>query len=206
MKAKIELDAADIRKVLANHYGIEEKDIVVSQCTKVLLPGDSVEKKAERITIVKIHADQEEIDNTELKECNEKQQKCECTEMEDNAEGNIVMGRAERMFRKREDWNDDNFKLVKGFVVLKCQKCGEIKSFFIRERQKHFQCFSCKAETPIDKDVVRPVYTKCHCCGNELMFRTNLTGDRIEIPCKKCGTLIPCALNKKGNAYNTVSV
>lgn len=93
---------------------------------------------------------------------------------------------------------------VKGFVILKCPHCGEARVSFFRQPQSAFRCFRCKRESPADLNEMRTAYTKCPCCENELVYRTNFTAEYMEVPCKKCGAPIDCRLDADGTAYNTI--
>ena len=53
----------------------------------------------------------------------------------------------------------------KGFLYIKCDKCGKEKGFCAKEKIKSYKC-ECGKETELVN--LKPLYTKCK-CGNEFM-------------------------------------
>lgn len=186
MKTMTELNAGDIRRIVAEHTGIPEESIIVSPRARVRFPGDLPEKKPEP---------QAAPAPAPAPEKPQPQR-----------------SRVERMFGKREEWGtapepqaeEQTVRPVKGFLIIKCRRCGATHSFFLKEYTTATRCAGCGAEIPLDGNLLRPAYMKCPDCENELKYRTNFTGERIELNCKKCGAPVDLELNGKGNAYNTI--
>ena len=215
MRAMMELNATDIKRVFAEHYILEEDEISVSPRAKVRIPADA----ALRTAVEKKPCDPCKPTQPECGECEcaaepeiEPEEPWEReAEIDRQEQRRKPMSRVERMFGKREDWNkgsasaDSPRRKIKGFLILKCQNCGETTSYFQREETDTFKCYRCNGAMPIDRNALKPLYAKCPNCGNdEIRYFTNLTGQHIEVPCKKCKAPIDCELNGKGNAYVTV--
>lgn len=58
----------------------------------------------------------------------------------------------------------------KGFLYIKCDKCGKEKGFCAKEKIKSYKC-ECGKETELVN--LKPLYTKCK-CGNEFKYMTNM--------------------------------
>lgn len=99
---------------------------------------------------------------------------------------------------------DMEIRPVKGFILSKCPRCGAIKSFFARDCTTYNRCRECGCEYTLDGKKMIPIFSKCPACENTIKWRTDLTGDAIELNCKKCGSPIDLELNGKGTAYVTI--
>lgn len=99
---------------------------------------------------------------------------------------------------------DMEIRPVKGFILSKCPKCGAIKSFFARDYTTYNKCRECGCEYTLDGKKMIPIFAKCPACENTIKWRTDLTGDAIELNCKNCGSPVDLELNGKGTAYVTV--
>ena len=192
MKTMTELNAGDIRRIVAEHTGIPEENIIVSPRARVRFPGDLPEKQLQPQAAPAFTPEPQP----------EKPQP--------------PKSRVERMFGKREEWGTapqqqaepeaeaQTVRPVKGFLIIKCRRCGATRSFFLKDYATATRCAGCGAEIPLDGNLLRPAYMKCPDCENELKYRTNFTGERIELNCKKCGAPVDLELNGKGTAYNTI--
>lgn len=119
--------------------------------------------------------------------------------------------RTERMFGKRETWNggadeaapdeaDGREKPVgwKGFLILRCPDCGEVRSFFSRDRITSNRC-SCGCV--YDLEDLLPAHVHCGKCGKYLKYRTNINYDYpITVDCLGCHAPIDLQLNVRGTA------
>ena len=87
----------------------------------------------------------------------------------------------------------------KGFMLIKCESCGEIRSFFSRKRITYNRC-QCGCYTDLYN--LKPAYQKCQ-CGKEFKYMTNLTDDTISGRCVECGRTVTMQINSRGTAYVT---
>lgn len=89
----------------------------------------------------------------------------------------------------------------KGFLLLKCRECGEIKGFCAKEPISEFRC-QCGAVTPLDENLL-PAFLRCQ-CGSTWHYRTNVKDDIIEYNCLNCGCPVDMSYNKKKGRYDTI--
>ena len=112
--------------------------------------------------------------------------------------------RVERMFGSRETWNtnqpDDDQGPYKGFLLVQCEECGEVKAFCAKRETYGFKC-SCGCETALEK--LRPVFMHCK-CGKTFRYKTNMTAETFSHTCLSCKAPVDLELNKKRTAYVTV--
>lgn len=151
-------------------------------------------------------------------------------EPEPPSEPEQLLSRVERLFGRRESWpnataaatpSQDKPKaeaeetedtgpeasfsrrVVKGFLIVECENCGQTREFCSRAEITSNRCHSCGHVTTLDKTYMRPAYAKCK-CGREFKYQTNATGDTITINCIACGSPIDMQLNGRGTAYVTL--
>lgn len=114
--------------------------------------------------------------------------------------------RVERLFGKRETWNntqaDEDQGPYKGFLMLECEECGEIKAFCAKRETYSFKC-ACGHVTPLEK--LRPMFMHCK-CGQVFRYKTNITRPTVSHTCIVCKAPVDMEINKKGTAYVTIGV
>lgn len=88
----------------------------------------------------------------------------------------------------------------KGFLRIRCVKCGKLKSFCTKKRLSGYYC-ECGGYTILD-DLVE-INARCSVCGHTWGYRTNNTDPLDEITCLKCGAPITLEQDKHGN-YRTI--
>lgn len=89
----------------------------------------------------------------------------------------------------------------RGFLLIKCQECGEIKGFCKKEPITEYRC-PCGAVTPLGEELTA-AYLRCQ-CGSNWKYRTNITDEVIEYNCLNCGCPVDLAYNKKKGIYETM--
>jgi ribosomal protein S27E len=90
----------------------------------------------------------------------------------------------------------------KGFLLIQCEDCGKIRGFYARQPQTKFYC-DCGNET--DLSGLRPLFLHCKKCGDSFKYMTNATDEHLTYECLHCGSPADLELNKRGDAYVTVS-
>lgn len=115
--------------------------------------------------------------------------------------------RVERMFGRRESWGtncaDDGQGPYKGFLLVVCEECGEVKAFCAKRETYGFRCDHCGHETPLEH--LRPMYMHCK-CGKSFHYKTNAATETITHACLDCKAPVDMELNRKGTAYVTIGV
>lgn len=77
----------------------------------------------------------------------------------------------------------------RGFVFLRCPKCGKERAFCAKEPLTRYVCRDCGASSELPP----PTRAYIHCeCGNTARYMTNITDWCFDIPCIRCGA--PCAV------------
>lgn len=89
----------------------------------------------------------------------------------------------------------------KGFLHVRCEKCGKIQSFCSKEVISSHRCKSCGHVTSLD--YLKRLYVNCQ-CGRTSRYKTNLDGDAFEISCFQCGAPVDIRYNDKKDLYETV--
>lgn len=117
--------------------------------------------------------------------------------------------RAETMFGPKETWTipeaaepeDAEPKPYKGFLIIRCAQCGELRGFCAKQPISSYRCASCNGETPLHD--LASAYIRCK-CGKHFKYRTNLEEDAFTYNCLSCGAPVDLVYNKKVRAYQTV--
>lgn len=134
MKTMTELNAGDIRRIVAQHLGIDESQITVSPRARVSFPGDLPEKQPQPQAAPAFTPEPQP----------EKPQP--------------PKSRVERMFGKREEWGAapqpqaepeaeaQTVRPVKEFLIIKCRRCGATRSFFLKDYATATRCAGCGEE------------------------------------------------------------
>lgn len=119
--------------------------------------------------------------------------------------------RTERLFGPKETWtrpdaenkgaSTTDQKLYKGFLLIRCSKCGQVRGFCAKEPIAASQCRACSGFTPLGELV--PMQVRCK-CGSVFRYKTNLTEDTFSYRCLSCGAPVDLTYNKKSGRYQTV--
>lgn len=89
----------------------------------------------------------------------------------------------------------------KGFLIIKCEHCGEIRAFCAKTPITQNTC-KCGHATELHD--LKPLHLKCK-CGSTFNYRTNITDNAFDWPCLNCGSPVDLELNKRGDTYVTVA-
>lgn len=95
---------------------------------------------------------------------------------------------------------EDKHGPYKGFLLIKCESCGEIRAYCAKYETYSFKC-KCGHETALENLI--PMHMHCK-CGKYYKYLTNLTGKLTSNNCMTCGSPVDMELNNKANAYVTI--
>ena len=89
----------------------------------------------------------------------------------------------------------------KGFLYIKCQHCGEIKSFCSKKSIKSYRCSECGTETPLKN--LSHLWLNCE-CGKASHYFTNMTEFAFDVNCIECGAPVAVKWNSRKKLYDTI--
>ncbi len=92
-------------------------------------------------------------------------------------------------------------KGYKGFLIVKCGRCGKVRGVCSKSLLTRWSCVCGHVTELYD---LRAVRLRCK-CGRAFSYMTNITGERFDFPCLNCGNPVDLALNKHGDAYETIT-
>lgn len=88
----------------------------------------------------------------------------------------------------------------KGFLLIKCRKCGKLKAFCAKTPIGSYIC-DCGGTTPIQNLVSATAACEC---GKIWRYRTNADDQTIEVRCIACGSPIDLVWNDRRGKYVTI--
>ena len=89
----------------------------------------------------------------------------------------------------------------KGFLLIRCSDCGQVKGFCAKQLISKFRCDDCGGVTKLVD--LRAAYMDCK-CGRHFKYRTNEKSEIITYSCMDCGAPVDMMLNSKRTAYTTI--
>ncbi len=88
----------------------------------------------------------------------------------------------------------------KGFLMIKCEKCGTVKGFCAKTPISEYKC-ECGGKTKLHG--LKMVHLHCK-CGSHFKYKTNIADERFEYNCLTCGSPVDLELNSRRNTYVTI--
>ena len=105
--------------------------------------------------------------------------------------------------KKKESMKAENLSLYcytyKGFLYIKCEKCGEIHAFCSRLPMDNSTCQTCGRKTYFHEPL-KPLYINCE-CGQRSRYMTNLNEDLFDVPCIECKAPVAVTYNQRKKIY-----
>lgn len=89
----------------------------------------------------------------------------------------------------------------KGFLIVRCHHCGEVKGFCSKVPLKYYKCEHCGKTTNLKG--LRKAFVNCE-CGKRYKYQTNITDNAFDCNCMSCGYPVPLQYNAKKNVYQTM--
>ncbi|TGJ75361.1 hypothetical protein CAGA_24590 [Caproiciproducens galactitolivorans] len=91
---------------------------------------------------------------------------------------------------------------VKGFLFVRCPKCGHEYGFCSKSPITEAICKEC-GEKFLLTSKMTPVEFTCE-CGHSFKYLTNISDSEFDIPCLDCGTPNAVIFHKADNQYKDV--
>lgn len=111
-----------------------------------------------------------------------------------------LFGNMQDTHEQREQQGEQEPEEYKGFLMIKCEKCGEIKGFCAKTPISEYRC-QCGGKTKLRN--LKMVHLHCK-CGSYFKYKTNITDERFEYNCLTCGSPVDLELNGRRNTYVTI--
>lgn len=108
----------------------------------------------------------------------------------------------ETVRKEQSEAVDQQEKAYRGFMYLKCPKCGTVKGFNSTKEIKGYHCFECGADTDFS-DGLEELYVNCE-CGKHFKYMTNMEELIFDINCIECGNPVAVKWNEKKQIYETM--
>ena len=96
---------------------------------------------------------------------------------------------------------DDGQGPYRGFLLIKCECCGEVRAFCAKRETYSFRCRECGEETPLEN--LRPLFMECR-CGQTSKYKTNITDRLVTHHCLNCKAPVDMMINRRETAFVTV--
>ena len=120
--------------------------------------------------------------------------------------------RVERMFGAKDGWPKAETPTeperewqegYKGFLLIRCPECGEIRGFCAKDFVTDTVCRKCGAGIEL-QDLI-PAHVNCEKCGAHYRYKTNIiTQEPVTFHCLGCEAPVDLQLNPRGTALTTV--
>lgn len=88
---------------------------------------------------------------------------------------------------------------VRGFLYVRCPKCGKEHGFCTKSPITESTCKDCGEKFQLPEKMT-PVEFTCE-CGHSFKYLTNITDAEFDIPCMDCGTPNAVMFHKIDNRY-----
>lgn len=88
-----------------------------------------------------------------------------------------------------------------GFLHIRCNKCGNTRSFCSKGRINQHKCPECGKQTELLQ--LKRAYINCE-CGGIFRYFTNESEEMFDLTCLKCGQPVALNYNRKKNLYETI--
>lgn len=88
----------------------------------------------------------------------------------------------------------------KGFLLVRCEKCGKVKAYCQKRETFVFKC-ECGNETLLEGMI--PMHLNCKKCGSKFLYKTNIKNSTYIHTCIKCRSPVKMHVNRRGTAYVT---
>ena len=121
--------------------------------------------------------------------------------MQSPAARRLCSGRETWAIPDRAEAEETTPKTYKGFLLIRCAQCGELRGFCAKQPISSYRCATCNGETPLHD--LTSAHIRCK-CGKHFKYRTNFEEDFLTYSCLSCGAPVNLAYNKKARTYQTV--
>lgn len=89
----------------------------------------------------------------------------------------------------------------RGFLYIRCEKCGNARGFCVKQPISRGLC-ECGHETKLTG--LRKMSVTCRCCGKHFDYQTNMDADVFTVNCLHCGAPVDLELHGRTNEYISI--
>lgn len=89
----------------------------------------------------------------------------------------------------------------KGFLLIKCEQCGDIHAFCAKVPISTYRCQECGGRTPLE--TMARLTVACE-CGARHNYLTNIVTRQMDVTCFTCGAPVAVEWNDKLQRYTTI--
>ena len=93
------------------------------------------------------------------------------------------------------------FERYRGFLYIRCEKCGSTRGFCLKYPSDRAFC-QCGHETKLTG--LRKMSVTCRCCGKHFDYQTNMDADVFTVSCLHCGAPVDLELHGRTNEYISI--
>lgn len=89
----------------------------------------------------------------------------------------------------------------KGFLLIYCERCGNVHAFAVRERITEAYCKVCHKKISLEN--LKPLWLHCE-CGKRIRYMTNHVFSLFDVECIRCGNPVAVWWNQRKGIYETI--
>lgn len=97
--------------------------------------------------------------------------------------------------------NENNPQGYKGFLLIRCERCGKVRAFHTKNLITESFCKHCGKRIKLEN--LKKLWMNCE-CGERIKYRTNHTFSIFDVDCPRCGNPVAVWWNRRKELYETI--